>query len=380
MKKILIIAGEASSDLHAANLVNDIKALDNDIGFFGLGGDNMKSAGVDLRENIAHLAFIGPGGLFNAFFKLKKIYNSLCRHLTENRPDCAILIDYAEFNLRVARHLKELGVPVIYYISPQVWAWGLWRIKSIKKLVDKVLVFFRFEEKLYREHEIDVSFVGHPFLDIVKATETKEDIRKRLNLNRDKHTVAILPGSRKSEIKNILPVMLESCDLIHERLRDTGVEFILPLAPTLEEESVSTLLANHDLPVKVVKDYTHNALSVCDCAIVASGSATLETALLGVPMAIVYKANFLTCLFTKSVIKLPYIGLVNVVAGEKVVSEFLQDNATPKDISSYIVRLLEDKSLSDVIKEKFIQIRKDLGEPGASRNAAREVVEFLEAR
>lgn len=378
MKKILIIAGEASSDMHAANLVRNIKAMDEGISFFGLGGDRMQHSGVELLENIIRLAFIGPGGLFKHYLKLKKIYNSLCNYINNNVPDCAILIDYAEFNLMVAKRLKSLGVPVIYYISPQVWAWGLWRVKTIKRLVDKMLVLFKFEEELYKSHGIDVTFVGHPLLDIVKPDAHKADIIKELDLSEDAKIVGILPGSRKNEIINILPIMLDSCSLISESLAHLmKVEFILPSAPTIEETYVKEITDRRPLKIRVVKDYTYNALSICDCAMVASGTATLETALLGVPMVIIYKTNLLTYLLTRSVIRLPYIGLVNVVGGEKIAPEFLQYEAKPEEISQYLLNLLRDKNLAGSIKEKFLKVKESLGEPGASKRAANEVVNFL---
>lgn len=379
MKKVLIIAGEASSDMHAANLVKDIKNLDRDISFFGLGGDKMHGAGVRLLENIVHLAFIGPGGLFKHYLKLKKIYDALCNHLSADIPDGAVLIDYAEFNLRVAKHLKSLGVPVVYYISPQVWAWGLWRIETIKRLVDKMLVLFKFEEVLYKKHGLDAVFVGHPLLDIVKPTNHRADIIKNLNLGEDAKVVGILPGSRRSEIKNILPIMLKACGLLlAERPQSARIEFVLPLAPTIEESCIKQMIERSSLKIKVVKDYVYNALSICDCALVASGTATLETALLGVPMAIIYKTSPFTYLLSRSVIRLPYIGLVNVVAGEFIAPEFLQYEARPEKISQYLLNILRNENLRRSIKERFLQIKDSLGEPGASKRAAQEVVNFLQ--
>ncbi|MFH1867589.1 MAG: lipid-A-disaccharide synthase [Candidatus Omnitrophota bacterium] len=379
-KNILIIAGEASSDMHAANLINDLKSLDNNIKFWGLGGDNMKKAGVKLLYNIVHLAFIGPAGLFKHYLKLKKIFNSLCSQISSDPPDAAILIDYAEFNLRVAKHLHSLGVPIIYYISPQIWAWGLWRIKTIKKLVNKMLVFFKFEEELYKSHGVDVSFVGHPLLETVKVTSEKKDIMERLGLSHDKKRIGIVPGSRKSEIKTMLPIMLASAKLISKQLGKQSIDFILPLAHTIKEDSVKKIIQKNGMDIKIVKNDTHNAISVCDCAIVTSGTATLETALLGVPMAIIYKSNFLTYILTKNLIKLPYIGLVNVVAGKRIASEFLQYEARPHRIAEYILRLISDKKMNSSMKEEFIKIKNSLGEPGAGKRAANEVITFLNSK
>ena len=377
MKRILIIAGEASSDMHAANLIKDIKSLDKDVDFFGLGGNNMKGAGASILHNIVHLAFIGPGGLFKHYVTLKKIYRSLCKQIDANPPDCAILIDYAEFNLRVARHLKSLDVPIIYYISPQVWAWGLWRIKTIRQLIDKMLVFFRFEEKLYKEHNVDAVFIGHPLLSIVKVTSTKEQIKKELGLYNSNKLIGVVPGSRESEIKNILPIMLKACEIIRSGMGSEKTSFVLPLASTISESCIREISDKTSVNIKIVKGNTYNALSACDCAMVTSGTATLEAALLGIPMTIIYKANFLTYILTKSVIRLPFIGLANIVAGKNIVPEFLQYKAKPEKIAAYMMRLLSEPDLSDSIKKEFSIIKSTLGKPGASIRAAEEVVEFL---
>ncbi len=376
MKRILIIAGEASSDMHGADLVREVRSLDKDTSFFGLGGSKMKEAGVALHANIVRLAFIGPGGLFKHYLQLRKIYYSLLNRLKQSPPDLAILIDYAEFNLRVAKELKTLGVPVIYYVSPQIWAWGLWRVKIIRRLVAKMLVFFRFEETLYKKYGVNVSFVGHPLLDTVRATVRKEEMLKRLGIEKNKKIVGLLPGSRESEIKNILPIMLESSKLL---LRRPGfkIGLILPLAATVDKHSVERMIKKSGIDVIVVETETYNTIAACDCAMVASGTATLETALLDVPMAIIYKANFLTYILTKHLIKLPYIGLVNVVSGKHLAPEFLQYDAAPDKIAGYIKRLLTDSQLVHDLKQEFLELKNNLGRPGASKRAAQEVIGIL---
>jgi lipid-A-disaccharide synthase len=376
MKKILIIAGEASSDMHAANLVNDIKALDKDIQFFGLGGKEMQKAGVELYHNIVQFAFIGPGGLFRHYLQLRKIFYGLCGKIKQGRPDCAILIDYAEFNLRVARVLKGMGIPVVYYISPQVWAWGLWRIKHIQRLVAKVLVFFRFEEDLYRQRGINAKFIGHPLIGAVKADSRKQDLKISFGIKNSLNTVGMLPGSRESEIKNILPVMLESALLLKKKYNN-NIQYILPLASTIDRATVEKLAAKVGIEVTIIENNTYNAVSVCDCAMVTSGTATLETALLGIPMAVIYKTNFLTYILTKKLIKLPYIGLVNIVAGKRLVAEFLQYNAKPEKIADYMSILLSDRELTAYLKDEFNRIKSSLGQPGASKRAAEEIINFI---
>jgi lipid-A-disaccharide synthase len=376
MKKILIIAGEASSDMHAANLVKDICELDKDIQFCGLGGKEMQKAGVELYCDIVQFAFIGPGGLFRHYLRLRKIFYDLCGKIKQDRPDCAILIDYAEFNLRVAKVLKGMGVPVVYYISPQVWAWGLWRIKNIRRLVKKMLVFFRFEEDLYRQHGINAKFVGHPLMDTVKADSGKQDFKRSLGIKENVNVVGMLPGSRKSEIKNILPVMLESA-LILKKKYNENMQCIMPLAATIGRASVEHLAAQAGIEIIIIENNTYNAINICDCAMVASGTATLETALLGIPMAVIYKTNFLTYILTKNLIKLPYIGLVNIVAGKHLAAEFLQYNARPEKIAAYINRLLSDKGLTVYLKDEFNRIKSILGRPGASKRAAEEIISFI---
>jgi lipid-A-disaccharide synthase len=376
MKKILIIAGEASSDMHAANLVKNIHLIDPGIKFCGLGGGEMHNAGVKLYYNIVHLAFIGPGGLFKGYLKLRKIYKSLCKKIKKDLPDYAILIDYAEFNLRVAKVLKKMGIPVIYYISPQIWAWGLWRIKTIRSLVDRVLVFFKFEEALYKSYGVDVRFVGHPLAGAVEASLNKQTFREDLRIPEGVKVIGMLPGSRKSEIKNILPVMIESACLLSLKFGDK-IQFILPLASTIDKSSIERAISRSGLKITIIQDNTYNAINICECAMVASGTATLETALLGVPMSIIYRTNFLTYILTKNLIKLPFIGIVNIIAGKNLATEFLQNNARPEKIADYMEKLMTDKALSEGIKQEFGKIRKSLGEPGASKRAAEEVIDFI---
>jgi lipid-A-disaccharide synthase len=376
MKKILIIAGEASSDMHAANLVKDINRLDNNTLFFGLGGEMMQGAGVKIYHNIVQFAFIGPGGLFKHYMQLRKIFYDLCARIKQDKPDIAILIDYAEFNLRVAGVLKKMGVPVIYYISPQIWAWGLWRIKTIHRLVDKVLVFFKFEEDLYKKYAVNVSFVGHPLIGTVYADTDKQVFKKSLGIQDDVIPVGVLPGSRKSEIENILPIMLESALTLSTKF-NKNIQCIIPLASTIDRGSVEKIASRYKIKTIIIEGNTYNAINICACAMVASGTATLETALLGVPMAVIYKSNFLTYILTKKLIKLPYIGLVNIVAGRHLVPEFLQYDAIPEKIAAYINSLIEDKVLSDSLKHDLLEIKNLLGKPGASERAAGEVIEFI---
>ncbi|MBN1405318.1 MAG: lipid-A-disaccharide synthase [Candidatus Omnitrophica bacterium] len=376
-KKILIIAGEASSDYHGSSLVKSIRALKSDVSFYGLGGKDMQNAGVEIIHNIAGMAVIGPVDAIKHYNELKKAYDDTCLRIEKDVPDCAVLIDYPGFNLKIAKFLKKHKVPVVYYISPQVWAWGRGRIKKIRDLVDKMLVLFKFEETLYKENNVDVSFVGHPLLDSVKSEKTKDDFLKQLGLSLEKLTIGILPGSRKNEVLRILPIMIESAKIIQKNIGSGNVQFLLPIANTIEPQSINNILKNMRFDACVIKNDPYNAVSACKAVMVASGTATLETALLGVPMAIVYKVSSLLYLFVRPMIKIPYIGLVNVVAGKKIVEEFIQYEARPNLIAEYMVKLLKDKDCYDNIKRQLAAVKSSLGSPGASFRAAEEVVKFL---
>ncbi len=315
-KKILIIAGEASSDHHAASLVKAINSIRDDMNFFGIGGEDMQNAGVNVIYNITDLAVIGPVDLIKYYNKLRRIYNDLCYRIKQDKPDCAILIDYPGFNLKIAKDLKSQGIPVIYYISPQIWAWGSGRIKKMKHLVDKMLVFFKFEESLYQEEGIDVTFVGHPLLDTVKQTKDRNELISQFRLKPQKVTIGILPGSRKDEVIRILPIMIKTAKLIQETMGTDNVQFLLPVAKTLEIKLVKDILKEAKSNITIIKEDTYNAISLCKVAMVASGTATLETALLGVPMAIIYKVGLFTYLVAKTVIiiRIPYnCAFINVV-------------------------------------------------------------------
>ena len=381
-KKILIIAGEASSDYHAASLVKAINSIRDDMNFFGIGGEDMQNAGVNVIYNIIDLAVIGPADLIKYYNKLRRIYNDLCYRIKQDKPDCAILIDYPGFNLKIAKDLKSQGIPVIYYISPQIWAWGSGRIKKMKHLVDKILVFFKFEESLYQKEGIDVTFVGHPLLDTVKQTKDRNELISQFRLKPQKVTIGMLPGSRKDEVIRILPIMIKTAKLIQETMGADNVQFLLPVAKTLEIKLVKDILKEAKSNITIIEKDTYNAISLCKVAMVASGTATLETALLGVPMAIIYKVGLFTYLVAKTVIiiRIPYIGLVNVVAGEKVVPEFIQCGAKPKLIAEYLLKLLKDENYWQKTKKQLLEIKSKLGAPGASMRAAKEVVDFLQNR
>lgn len=376
-KNILIVAGEASGDLHASSLVNAIKEKRPEITFFGLGGEKLKKSGINIIFDITELAVVGIFEVLKNLRKFREIFSLLLEETGRQKPNLAILVDYPGFNLRLAKELKKRGIPVIYYISPQIWAWGKNRIKTIRELVDLMLVVFKFEEGLYKENKQRVVFVGHPLLDIVKPKISKAELFSQTGLDAKNITIALLPGSREREVKNLLPVMLDTACLLQKKA-GMSLQFLILRATSVKEEVFDEILRKYTLPAKVLSDMTYEGLNSSDFAMVCSGTATLETAILGVPMVILYKVSFLTWAYMKMLIKIPYIGLVNVVKKEKFIAEFIQYDAQPKRIADYVGRLLEDKEGLKKIKQGLIGIPEQLGEKGASHKAAQEVLKFLQ--
>lgn len=378
IKNILIVAGEASGDLFASELIKAMKEIYPCARFFGLGGKNMKREGVNLYFDIVELAVVGFFEVLKNLNKFKTIFKGIIAQVDRAKPDLAILVDYPGFNLRLAGELKKRDVPIVYYISPQVWAWGEKRIETIKRCVDRMVVFFKFEEELYKKHAIAVSFVGHPLLDLVKPQIAKKELFNRLGLNLSKPALSLLPGSREKEVKTLLPIMLDAANLIYKKTPNS--QFLILKAPTVKEEIFSRILSRYYLPIYTVSNITYDALAASDFALVASGTATLETMILGIPMVILYKVSFLSWLYLKMLIKIPYIGMVNIIAGSKIIPEFIQYQANPKKIASYIENALTNPEKLDKIKKLLSCVKENLGETGASYKAAEIIVEFLKGK
>lgn len=376
-KNILIVAGEASGDLHASDLIREIKKLNPEINFFGLGGMNMQREGVDLCFNIVELAVIGLFEVLKNLKKFKQIFNALLKRIDLENPSLAILVDYPGFNLRLARELKKRKIPIVYYVSPQVWAWGKNRINIIRNLVDRIIVFFKFEEALYKEHGVPVSFVGYPLLDRINSSMSKEEIFKKLGVRPAKFTVALAPGSREKEVKTILPIMLDTAALLYKELSD--IKFLILRSPTVKEELFNKILSRYKSPIYILNNMTYEGLSASDLAMVASGTATLETAIMAIPMVIIYKVSFLSWLYLRKAIKIPDIGMVNIIARQRIVPEFIQYDARPKKIASYIKEALTNPERLDKIKKLLLQVKQGLGEKQAARRAANVILERLNA-
>ena len=374
-RKVMIVAGEASGDLHGGNLVREMHRIDPNIIFSGVGGERMRTEGVKLLANAADMAVVG---LTEVFLKLRTILGVMHRlkaSLTKDRPDLVILIDYPDFNLSLARAARRRGIKVLYYISPQVWAWRKGRIETIRKSVDRMAVILPFEENFYREAGVDVTFVGHPLLDEVKTKYPRTEALKRFGLKDEAITVGILPGSRHSEVARLLPVMLGACRILTDKL--SPLQFVLPLAGTLDPHFVRDILRQFPVKVNVIRDDIYDVIAVSDAAIVASGTATLETALLETPMVVAYKVSALSYAIGRRFIRVDHISLANIIAGRTVVPELIQDDANPERIAAEVKELIIKQAKAWEMKVALAEIRSKLGTPGASLRTARIACEML---
>lgn len=362
-KRIMIVSGEASGDLHGASLIEELKALkpalEPAIEFRGMGGAKMRAAGLRGLDS-SELSVVGVAEVLTKLGAIFRALGALKAELLGERFDCLVLIDFPDFNLRLAAVAKKAGIPVVYYISPQVWAWRKGRIKKIARLVDKMLVIFPFEETLYKEAGVDVEYVGHPLAKEAVCPLSKVEARERLSLGSYDTVVTLLPGSRTDEVKRLLIPMTRAAVMVKEALGGK-LTLVLAAAESIDEEMLDTLLAQAKVKIKLVRDDTYTALRAADAAIVASGTATLETALIGTPMVIVYKVSPVTYVIGRIMVDLVDYGLPNIVAGERVVPELLQSEATPENIAKELKGLLMDEDTRAKTARAFELIRERLG-------------------
>lgn len=377
-KHIIIVAGEASGDMHAAHLVNELKSLNQNLIFSGLGGPQMRSAGVTLYEDLTQIAVVGFLEVLKHYKKFKEAFNLILSKIDEVKPSAIILVDYPGFNLRLAVAAKKRypSLKIIYYISPQVWAWKANRVKWIKRSVDKMLVLFEFEKKFYARFDMDVTFVGHPLIDEINVKIPRKEFLESFGFEEHKLTISLLPGSRLKEVEGHLPLMLKTAQLLNKEL--PRVQFFVIKAPSISKELIEKQIRQFpDITIKVIEDQNHDAVFASNACLVASGTATLETAILQTPMIIIYKTSFLTWVLAKFFIKIPYIGLVNVIAGKRIVPEYLQYEATPKKILRELKNILISEEKVRTIKEELEKVKESLGPSGASRRAAQEVLKII---
>ncbi len=368
----MIIAGEASGDIHGARLVSAMKGRNNDLHFCGIGGDALRAAGVEIIQNASTLAVVGITEVFSKVFSLIKGMAGAKRLLKSLKPGLLILIDFPDFNLKVAAAAKKLGIPVLYYISPQVWAWRQGRVKKIKKLVTHLAVILPFEEEFFKKHDVPVSYVGHPLLDGGLSPA-------KLNENKDTPLViGLLPGSRDSEIARHLPVMLEAASLIVKKMN--RVKIAISLAPMVERKYFEEIIGKHGAyDYDIISGGADQILKTCSFVVAASGTVTLEAAIAGVPMVIIYKVSLVSYLIGKAMIKVPNICIVNLIAGREIVPELIQDMATPANIADEVLKILGDSGKIELMRNELMGIRNLLGGSGASGRVADIAISMLTA-
>jgi lipid-A-disaccharide synthase len=374
-KKILMVAGEVSGDLHGSLLIEAIRRFDPKIQFFGVGGERLEKKGMNVLCSSQSLSVVGITEVFFKIGSILKALRRLKRSLRQERPDLVILIDFPDFNLRVAKMAHRKGIPVLYYISPQVWAWRSGRVKTIARLVKKMLVFFPFEVPLYEAAGVDVEWVGHPLLDLVKPSFSKGEAYRRFGLDSRLKTIGLLPGSRVHEVKRLLPPMVDSIHLLRKEMPD--LQFIIPVAPGISKEAFSPWMKNISIPVQVVEGWTYDVMNVSDLLITASGTATLEAMILGKPMVIVYKVSWADYWIGRLMIQVDHIGLANLVAEKEIAPELIQTEVTPERIAEEALRLLRDPILNRHVTESMAEGRQKLGESGAVQRAADIVYSML---
>lgn len=372
LRTIMIVAGEASGDLHGAGLVKAMKKKDPGLYFFGVGGVALKKEGVEVICESDKLSVMGLTEIFTSLLAILKSLKLLKSTLATRKPDLLILIDFAEFNIRLAKEAKKQNIPVFYYIPPKVWVWRKKRTKLLAKYVKRAAVILPFEEKYLRERGVEAKYVGTPVLDSVKTSLSRKQFCAKYNIDSDKALVGILPGSRKKEVSFLLPVFLESARRMQQKY-SRDLVFLIPLASTLtvsdlEERGLKEF--HKDLEVHVFSEDKYDLMAACDAVVAASGTVTLELAILDTPMIVAYKFAPLSYLIGKLFIDIPFFSLVNIIAGKRVVPELLQDQANAGAIELELARILFDEHVRGAMKKDLQDVRNSLGEKGASENAA----------
>jgi lipid-A-disaccharide synthase len=368
--KYYIIAGEASGDLHASNLLKEIKSLDKDADFRGWGGDLMQKEGVDLVKHYKDTAYMG---FVEVLFHLRDIFRNIdhCKKdIIAYKPDVLILIDYPGFNLRIADFAKKTGLKVVYYISPQVWAWKESRVKKMKINIGKMLVILPFEKDFFKKHNWDVDFVGHPLLDAISSSSNtdKEKFYSENNLEK-KEIIALIPGSRKQEINKMLPVMLSLVENFKQ------YQFVIAGAPAIQQEFYKSFLERKE--VKVLYNQTYKLMQNAKAALVTSGTATLETALFEVPEVVCYKGNPISFFIAKRLVKVKFISLVNLIMDREIVKELIQKDFNRKNLQNELQKLLYNENFRSSLKTEYADLKVKLGGQGASRKAAISILSFI---
>lgn len=373
MYKIMISVGEASGDLHGASVAKALLRQCPEAELFGMGGEKMRAAGVNIVYDIADLGVIGIVEVVKNLPRLFRLRDMLAELMDREKPDVLVIIDYPGFNVRLAKVAKAKGIPVVSYISPSAWAWGKGRAREVANIVERVAAIFPFEADVYREAGAKVTFVGHPLLDIVKPSMSRDEALSYFGIGPDEQAILLMPGSRRQEIAGLLPDMLRAAEMIAER--EPSCRFFLPVASTIAREEIEAMLSQYTCKVTLTADHTYDLMNISCAAIAASGTATLETSLLRVPTVIIYRVATLTYIIGRLVVKIPNIGLPNIIAGRKIVPELIQGDATPANIAKEALLLLADGETRKQVLADLDEVKAKLGQTGAVDRVAGVILE-----
>ncbi len=375
-KKIVISAGEASGDLHSANLVKALKNINPNVEVSAMGGDHLRKAGANVIIDCADLAVMGLIEVLINYRKLKGALNQMIEHVLSTKPDLLILVDYQEFNMKLAEQAKKDGIKVLFYIGPQVWAWRSHRVHSMAEKIDMMAVLFPFEVDFYTKANVPVRFVGNPLVDEAKADKPKSELICQFNLEQTKKVVGLLPGSRKAEIKRILPIQLRSAKKLKQK--HPNLQFVLAVASTFNINDIKAQCVGYeDLNIQFIQDSPYNTMSVCDAIITASGTATLEIGLMGVPFVITHKIAPLSYAILSRMMTIDRVGLVNIVAEKMIVKELIQNQAKPQLIADEIDQILTQDDYRQTMINEFKILKDKLGTSGGSQLVAELAQEMM---
>lgn len=377
LQTVMLVAGETSGDQHAANMFLALKKLLPNIQGMGMGGSKMREAGINIRFDASNIGVIGPIETLKSFQEIKRALTLMRQIVCQEQPDLLICIDYKEFNYKLAKHAKQCGIKVLFYIGPQVWAWRAGRAKKYGAVINMMAVIFPFEENYYATENVPVRYVGHPSIDKVHPQFTKMQAIKYYKLDASCPIVGLLPGSRQNEIKLMLPAMLGTANNLAKQIN--SAQFILPQADSVSNELLQKYLRKSALSVRVIKNQPYDVIQCCDAVLTASGTATLEVALLEVPMVIAYKLSWIVYFLGRLLVKTPFIGLPNIIAGKMIVKEYIQHQVTAPAVSAELLKILTDKKYSQQIHAELRKVKEQLGEGNGSIKTAELVVELLKA-
>jgi lipid-A-disaccharide synthase len=370
-RRVLVVAGEASGDLHGGFLVQELQRQLPGVDVAAVGGDHLRACGIDILADVRLLSAVGLVEIVSSLRRHHRVMELLKQQMDQQRPDVVVLVDYPGFNLFVAKEAKKRGIPVFFYIAPQVWAWGKGRAKKMERLIERLAVIFPFEEAIFNAHGRNFArYVGHPLVDELHVSGTREQIRERHGLSLDQPLLVLMPGSRRSEVKLLLPSMLQAA----QQLKSDGWQVVLLKAPTIDRSYLEEVMGGRPLTVALVDGDAYNLLHAADAGVIASGTATLEAALLGCPHVILYRFSSLTYLIARLVIGRRIIGLPNVILGRSLFPELIQRDVTAANIVRSVRRIVADRGAFD---QSVAELQATMGPPGASRRAAEELVELI---